>query len=87
MRFDEANDALASHRNWIYDNRAYIETPGEDPIEFDFYEPTFQGENEVGVKYLFGRDELPSNGVFVYETPGSILKSEVEFKLSDVPLP
>lgn len=87
VRFDKANDALASHRNWIFDNRAYLDVPGQDPIPFDFYEPTFQGENEVGVAYLFGLDELPPAGVFVYETPGTILKSELEFQLSDVPLP
>ena len=56
MRFDDAGDALASHRQWIFNNEAYLEGPDGKPIAYDTFETTAQGKNEVGVAYLFSTD-------------------------------
>ena len=56
-RFDDAGDALASHRTWIFNNEAYLEGPDGKPIAYGTYETTRQGKNEVGVAYIFDPDE------------------------------
>ena len=38
--FDDAGDALASHRTWIFSNQAYLEGPDGKPIAYDTYETT-----------------------------------------------
>ena len=53
VRFDDAGDALASHRQWIFNNEAYLEGPDGKPIAYDSFETTAQGKNEVGMAYLF----------------------------------
>ena len=86
-RFDDAGDALASHRTWIFDNEAYLEGPGGKPIPFSTYETTLQGKNEVGVAYLFGADKPLKDLTFVYKTPGTIVSSEFEYELREIKLP
>jgi len=86
-RFDDAGDALASHRTWIFDNEAYLEGPDGKPIPFSTYETTLQGKNEVGVAYLFDADKPLKGLTFVYKTPGTIVSSEFEYELKNINLP
>jgi hypothetical protein len=87
MRLDEAGDALASHRTWVYDNEAYLEGPDGEPVLCDGYESTRQTENEVGVAYAFAIDGPLSDYAFVYKTPGMILSQQFDFEVRDVQLP
>jgi len=87
VRFDQAGGALASHRNWIYDNEAYLEDPQGQPVAYDAFETTRQTENEVGVAYLFALDGPLTGYAFVYKTPGVILSRTVDYRIEDVPLP
>jgi len=87
MRLDEAGEALASHRTWVYDNEAYLEGPDAQPVLCDAYENTLQTENEVGVAYLFAIEGPLRDYSFVYKTPGMILSREFDFEIRDVQLP
>jgi len=87
IRFDEASDALASHRSWIYDNEAYLEDPQGQPVAYDALETTRRTEDEVGMAYLFAIDGPLTDYRFVYKTPGLILPRTVDYQIEDVPLP
>ena len=87
MRFDDAGDALASHRQWIFDNPAYLEGPDGKPIAYDSFETTAQGKNELGLAYLFSTDRPLDELTFVYKTPGTIITSSFPYELKDIKLP
>jgi len=87
VRFDEAGEALASHRGWIFNNEAYLEGPDDKPIPYDSLETTVQKKNEVGVAYLFRLDGPPADHQFVYKTPGVILATGFDYEIKDVKLP
>jgi hypothetical protein len=86
-RFDDAGDALASHRGWIFRNEAYMEGPDGKPIAYDTMETTLQTKNEVGVSYIFVLDKPPADMKFIYKTPGAIIGAAVEYELRDLELP
>ncbi len=48
VRFDQAGGALQSHRNWIFDNEAYLEGPDGKRLDYGTFETTRQTKNEVG---------------------------------------
>lgn len=87
VRFDEANEALQSHRGWIFDNEVYLEGPEGKRVKPGVFETIRQTKNEVGVAYLF-RSELPLEQYsLVYKTAGLILPVPLEFELRDIELP
>ena len=87
VRFDDAGDALASHRTWIFNNPAYLEGPDGKPIAYDTFETTRQEKNEVGVAYVFNTDQPLDKLTFVYKTPGTIVNSSFDYELKNVELP
>lgn len=86
-RFDDAGDALASHRTWIFNNETYLEGPDGKPIAYDTYETTRQGKNEVGIAYLFTTDQPLDKLTFVYKTPGTIVNRTFDYELKNIELP
>jgi hypothetical protein len=87
VRFDDAGDALASHRTWIFSNPAYLEGPDGKPIAYNTFETTRQGRNEVGVAYFFSPGLPLEKLAFVYKTPGLIITREFDYELKDLRLP
>jgi len=87
IRFDEAGDALESHRSWVFQNEAYLMGPDGEKIPYDALETTRQSENEVGIAYGFVMEEPPAKHTFVYETPGAIMSATFDYEIKDVPLP
>lgn len=87
VRFDEANDALASHRNWIFENEVRLETPGANPVDWATFETTAQSRNEVGVAYYFNVEGSLAGYALVYRTPAVILSADVEYEVRKIDLP
>jgi len=87
IKFDEAGDALASHRNWIFNNEAYLVNAAGEKLEYETLETTHQAEDEVGVAYLFFLKKAITEYKFVYKTPGVIVASDFDYELKDVELP
>lgn len=89
VRYDDAGDALASHRQWIFNNPAYLVDKGPDakPIVYDTYETTSQSENELGIAYRFRTDRPLDTLTFVYETPVAIVVQTFPYELKDIPIP
>jgi hypothetical protein len=86
-RFEDAEGALASHRNWVFDNPAKLIAPDGEEIPYHAYDSTRQMENEVGVAYFFGLDGDLSGYKFVYETAASVLSAGFNYELTDITLP
>ena len=87
VQFDDAGDALASHRQWIFGNQAFLEGPDGEQIAYDSYETTEQGKNEVGIAYQFRTAKPLNQYSFVYETPGTIINRTFEYELKNIKLP
>lgn len=87
VRFDDAGDALASHRTWIFNNEAHLEGADGKPIAYDTYDTIRQGKNEVGVAYLFSAEQPLDRLTFVYQTPGTIVNRAFGYELKDIELP
>jgi hypothetical protein len=87
VRFDEAGQALESHRGWILSNEAYLEGPDGKPIAYDNLELTAQGENEIGLAYGFVLDGPPQQHRFIYKTPGVIVTTGFDYEIKGVQLP
>ena len=87
VRFDEAGDALASHRGWIFSNEAYLEGPGGKRVENEGFETKMQTENEVGLAYFFYLEEPLEKYTFVYKTPVRIFSAQFKYEFEKLPLP
>jgi hypothetical protein len=87
VKFDEAGDALASHRGWIFQNEAYLEGEDGKPIRYDAFETTKQSKDEVGVAYIFALDDPPEKLKFTYKTPAALFAPTFEYELKNIKLP
>jgi hypothetical protein len=88
IKFDEASNALESHRGWIDENEAFMLDPQGNKIEAGGRERNLVAENEVGYSYLFDPGEVPiAQCRFVYKTPAALFKVPVDFELTDLELP
>lgn len=87
VRFDKADNALESHRGWIYENQAYLIDPAGNKVDNDGMQTYRQAADEFGAAYLFAREEGLKGCKLVYETPVLIMKMPVEYELKDIELP
>ncbi len=89
VKFDDASNALESHRGWIYDNPCYLANAKGDRIENAGLEASLIGENEVEVihRFALGDNDDPAKLKLVYKTPAAIIELPVEFELKAIELP
>jgi hypothetical protein len=87
LRFDDAGDALESHRNWVLQNEAYLEDANGKPIQPDSMESTLRTKNEIGVGYVFALPDSPKNLAFVYKTAGMIVTKVFPYEVRGVKMP
>jgi hypothetical protein len=86
--FDKASGALESHRDWVWNNPAYLELPGKkEPLQFAGMDQTRETENEIGAAYYFDVPEGLKGCTFVYRTPTAIMSMPLEYELKDLELP
>ncbi|MEX0818876.1 MAG: hypothetical protein WD070_04765 [Pirellulaceae bacterium] len=87
LRFDDAANALESHRGWVYRNEAFLTDSDGKRLENVGLQATRQGTNEVGVAYLFDLPNGSERYTFTYKTPALMLQLPVEYELKDIELP
>lgn len=88
LKFDEAANALESHRAWIGNNPAYIIDGQGNKIDNGGFSPSLVADNEALLNYIFDLSEVDiSKCRFVYETPAALFKVPVTFELKDLELP
>jgi hypothetical protein len=89
VAFDKANNALESHRGWIYNNECFVTDGQKNRIDNVGVEATLLADNEVGLSYKFDLGDTPkvADYSFIYRTAAAILRVPVEFELSKIDLP
>ncbi len=87
VRFDEAANALESHRGWIFNNEAYLLDADGEKVEDAGYETIRQTPNEVGMAFKYALEEDLDKYRFVYKTPAAIVRMPVKYELKDIALP
>lgn len=87
LTLDDADRALESHRQWIFENPAYVIADDQSRAEHLGFQVFRQTPSEVGIGYLFDLGGQPDGYTFHYETPTAVVPSEVTFVLNDILLP
>jgi hypothetical protein len=87
LHYDDAGDALESHRNWALQNEAHLEDAHGKKIEPDSMETTLRSKNEIGVGYVFAMPDLPKNLAFVYKTPGMVVTKDFPYEVRGIRMP
>jgi hypothetical protein len=87
LRFDDAGDALESHRNWVLQNEAYLEDANGKRIQPDSSETTLRTKNEIGLGYVFALADFPPKAAFVYKAPGTIVTKNYSYTLRAIKMP
>ena len=86
VKIAKADKSLESHRQWIFQNQAMLVDADGKKIEDFGYELYRQTDNSVAFGYLFDIQDI-QDCKLVYRSPTSVIKSQVEFVLQDIPLP
>lgn len=87
VRYEDAGDSLASHRDWISRNKAYIVDSKGNAVLPAAEESFLRADNQVGRAYLFDLENGPDGCRFVYETPGAVVRKSFQFQFEDIDLP
>lgn len=87
LKLDDAGDAFASHRGWVFNNQTYLVGKDGKPIDHAGFETTMQQGNEIGLAYFFDLEGDMKGLTWVYETPTSIVRFPVEYELGPIALP
>lgn len=87
IQLKDADRALESHRQWIFENPAYVTAKDGSRLEHLGYQIFRQSSSEVGIGYLFDLSEQPAGFTFHYESPTGVIPNEVAFVVPDLLLP
>ena len=90
LKLAESNDALASHRRWVFDNITYLLDKEGNEIGDAGFETTIQTEDTVGIAYFFELPEGVDNldGIqWVYKSPVAIVEQTFPLELAEIELP
>jgi hypothetical protein len=87
IEFDEASNALESHRGWIYKNEAYLVDSDGKRVDHGGKRLLGQDQNSVHIGFLFALDKPVAEHKFVYRTPTLIIRQPMRFELKDIDLP
>ena len=87
VELDDAGRALESHRQWIFENEAYVQREDGSRVDHLGYQVYRQTTSGVGVAYLFDLGEDFQQATLHYRSPTAVVRNEVAFVLRDIPLP
>ena len=87
VSLEDAGRSLESHRQWVFENRVFLETVGGTQRPHLGYEVLSQSDSGFRVNYLFQLNDGPERSTLVYESPTSVTTRDVEFVLREIELP
>lgn len=87
LRFDQANDSLQSHLDWVENNVIQLIDPDGKPADEPGYEKYLERDSEVGYSYIFPVEGDLKGWKLIYTTPAGIAEIPVEYELKDISLP
>jgi hypothetical protein len=88
LRYDDAGDAMESHRTWAVLNKCYLEDAagqrvGGDPV----VEIADRAKDEIGLVCSFALKQPPTGLTLVYKAPASIVTKSFPYELHGIKLP
>ncbi|MDO4551263.1 MAG: hypothetical protein Q4C96_08445 [Planctomycetia bacterium] len=87
-RYHEAHGAMESHRTWVYQNPAWLESPTGQKIESTGYELLRQTTNEISLDLYFPQPNEDLKGwKLVFPRSTGIYAVEYDFQMKDIPCP
>ncbi|MCC9603662.1 hypothetical protein LOC67_24195 [Stieleria sp. JC731] len=86
VEVEDANEAMDSHRQWLFQNRVYVIDANGNRSENLGYELYRRSESGVGLGYLFEIESL-EDAKLVYQSPTSVIRNSVDFIVHDIALP
>lgn len=87
LEFDQAANALESHRGWIFNNELNLLDADGKKIAPIGSETMAQDEHYITVQYLFDSSDDPKNLALEYTSPTAIIKVPIKFELKNIELP
>ncbi|MEM1228369.1 MAG: hypothetical protein AAGJ40_21980 [Planctomycetota bacterium] len=89
IELDDADRSLESHRQWIFENDAYVRLEDGTRLDHLGYQTFRQTTSGVGIGYLFdlGGGSVPATAVLVYQSPTAVIPSEIPIVIRDIQLP
>ena len=87
IEFDEASNALESHRGWILKNDAYVLDAAGKRVDYGSHRVISQGTSSVRIAYMFALDQPLTTYRFYYQTPSLIIRQPMMFELRKIDLP
>ncbi|MBL9081497.1 MAG: hypothetical protein JNK76_06810 [Planctomycetales bacterium] len=87
IKYDNAANALESHRAWFYKNPAYLEDADGVKTEPGSIELLRQSSNELTLNLIFAPEKDWRGQTLVYGTPADIVILPIEFAFENLPLP
>jgi hypothetical protein len=87
LRFVKSANALDSHRDWIYRNKAVlVDAAGKEHVSAAL-DAARTADNEAALSYLFDIQGDLDGYKFIYESPALILSLPVQFEIKKIDLP
>lgn len=87
LKLDQPGEALASHRGWVYENKTFLKDKDGNEIDHAGFETTMQTADTIGLAYLFDHEPGIEGLTWVYETPATVHRFQVEYEVKDIALP
>ena len=87
IQLDDPGRALESHRQWIFENDAFVRRKDGSRADHLTIEVFRQSESSVGVGYLFDLGDDINESTFIYKSATAVVPNEVPFIIQDIPLP
>jgi hypothetical protein len=92
---NNAGESMDSFRGWVMNNECFLQTPDNERIKFGGLQTYKMNGTEVGMTYFFDLSSKPGFAIgkglagyrLVYNAPGAVVPTKVDFVLQDIPLP
>lgn len=87
ITLQDAGRALESHRQWIFENEAYVRNAAGRRLDHLGYEVYRQTDQGVGISYLFDLGDDLTGSKLIYSSPTTVTPNTVQFVVDDILLP
>ena len=87
VRFDEAEEPLESHLDWVENNVVQLVDSNGKPADEPNYERYLERKTEIGFRYLFPVEGKLDGWKLVYTTPSGVAQIPVPYEIHDITLP
>lgn len=87
VELEDAGRALESHRQWVLENRIFLQKEDGTQLSHLGFEVLSQSDSGFRVNYLFNLNDGAHRATLIYESPTSVATREIEFEIKEIELP